>query len=171
MHHPLKQHLANVPDFPKPGIVFRDLSPLLRDHLRATIDALDALLTRAEWEQIDAIAGVESRGFILAAALAERHGVGFVPVRKRGKLPPPVVAERYSLEYGEDVLEMKHGSGRVLLVDDVLATGGTLRAAAKLCASAGYEVRQLAVFLDIGIAPPFVHGALRARVVIDERLP
>src|SRR5262245_17504945 len=119
----LKRYIRNVPDFPKPGIVFRDIAPLLRDHLGQAIDAMSALLRTEEWAAIDAIAGIESRGFILGSALALRHAKGFVPIRKQGKLPPPVVAVPYSLEYGSGVLEMQRGSGRVLLVDDVLATG------------------------------------------------
>ena len=167
--HPLAEHLIDVPDFPKPGILFKDISGLLRSHFRGTIDAFEALLSEAEWRGIDVVAGIESRGFFFATALAERRGVGFVPVRKRGKLPPPVIAESYSLEYGEDVLEMKRGSGRVLLVDDVLATGGTMRAAANLCARAGYHVAHAGVLLDIGIAPQFRVGDRPVRAVMTEQ--
>ena len=124
----LRALVAEIPDFPKPGILFRDIGPLLRDRFAATVAAMDALFTEADWAGADAVAGVESRGFILAAALAERRGKGFVPIRKKGKLPPPVVDIEYELEYGSGVLEMQRGSGRLLLVDDVLATGGTLRA-------------------------------------------
>src|ERR1700731_5479689 len=129
----LKQAIADVADFPRPGILFRDISPLLRDHFGATVQALDELLTEAEWNEIDALAGIESRGFILGAALAIRRGKGFVLVRKQGKLPPPVVDVAYALEYGSGVLEMQRGQGRVLLIDDVLGTGGTVSAAADLC--------------------------------------
>src|ERR1700724_728817 len=121
----LKLAIADVPDFPRPGILFRDISPLLRDHFEPTIRALDALLTDAEWGEIDAVAGIESRGFILGAALAIHRGKGFVLVRKQGKLPPPVVDVAYALEYGSGVLEMQKGHGQVVLVDDVLATRGT----------------------------------------------
>jgi adenine phosphoribosyltransferase len=106
----LKQAINNVPDFPRPGILFRDISPLLRNHFDATVQALDALLTEQEWSGIDALAGVESRGFILGAALAMRRGKGFVLVRKQGKLPPPVVDVAYDLEYGSGVLEMQRGA-------------------------------------------------------------
>ena len=133
----LKAAIVDVPDFPKPGILFRDIAPLLKSHFAATIEALDGLLTEAEWRGIDAVAGIESRGFILGAALALKRGKGFVLVRKQGKLPPPVVDVAYDLEYGSGVLEMQRGQGRVLLIDDVLATGGTMRASAELCVARG----------------------------------
>ncbi len=147
----LKSIVRDVPDFPQPGILFRDISPLLRDHFDGTIAALDGLLTESEWAAGDVVAGVESRGFILGSALALRRGKGFVLVRKQGKLPPPVVDVAYDLEYGSGVLEMQRGHGRVLLVDDVLATGGTLTASAELCVRAGYEVGALAVLIDLRI--------------------
>src|SRR5687767_15000016 len=112
----LKSYVRNVADFPVPGIVFRDIAPLLRSHFAATIEAMSGLLNEAEWRRIDAVAGIESRGFMLGAPLALRHGKGFVPIRKRGKLPPPVVGIPYQLEYGEGVLEMQPGTGRVLLI-------------------------------------------------------
>jgi len=134
----LKRAIRDVPDFPRPGILFRDIAPLLRDHFDATLTALDALLPDQEWREIDALAGIESRGFILGAALALRPAKGFVPVRKQGKNCP----RRWSISpttwnTGSGVLEMQKGSGRVVLVDDVLATGGTMSAAAELCPSRG----------------------------------
>jgi adenine phosphoribosyltransferase len=147
----LKAAIVDVPDFPKPGILFRDISPLLKSHLAATIQALDGLLTEAEWGGVDAVAGIESRGFILGAALALHRRKGFVLVRKQGKLPPPVVDVSYDLEYGSGVLEMQRGQGSVLLIDDVLATGGTLSASAELCLRAGYSVAALAVLIDLKI--------------------
>jgi adenine phosphoribosyltransferase len=163
----LKRHIGEIPDFPRPGILFRDIAPLLRSHFDATLNALDALISPSEWAEFDAVAGVESRGFILAAALAARRGKGFVPVRKKGKLPPPVVDVAYDLEYGTGVLEMQRGEGRLLLVDDVLATGGTLRASADLCLEAGYRVDGLVVLIDLRICPDFVWRELRAKSVIN----
>jgi adenine phosphoribosyltransferase len=151
----LKQFVVDIPDFPQPGILFRDISPLLRRHFAATIESMERLFSEPEWDAVDAVAGIESRGFILASALAERRGKGFVPIRKKGKLPPPVVDIAYDLEYGTGVLEMQAGQGRLLLVDDVLATGGTLAASMVLSRQAGYVVKGVGVLIDIGIAPGF----------------
>lgn len=145
----LKRHIRDVPDFPKPGILFRDIAPLLRNNLPEAIEALSGLLGEREWADIDAVAGIESRGFIFGSGLALRHRKGFVPIRKQGKLPPPVVCAPYQLEYGTGVLEMQPGAGRLLLVDDVLATGGTLQAATDLAVLAGYQVRRLMVLIDL----------------------
>ena len=162
----LKRAIADVADFPRPGILFRDVSPLLREHFEVTIQALDALLTEAQWSEIDALAGIESRGFILGAAMALRRGKGFVLVRKQGKLPPPVVEVAYDLEYGSGVLEMQRGQGRLALIDDVLATGGTMSAAADLCDRAGYELKAMIVLIDLHFVPDFTWRELRARAVI-----
>ena len=162
----LASHIVAVPDFPKPGILFRDIAPLLRHHFRATIDALADRLTADEWAAVDVVVGIESRGFVLGAALADRMGKAFAPVRKQGKLPPPVVALPYTLEYGVGVLEMQRGDGNALLVDDVLATGGTLAASADLCEAAGYAVRQLLVLIDLNIVPDFAWHGLPARRVV-----
>ena len=150
--HPLRQFIRDVPDFPQPGILFRDIAPLLRTQLAPTIDALADLLDRDAWNGIGAIAGIESRGFILASALAVKLGKGFVPIRKQGKLPPPVVDIPYSLEYGSGVLEMQRGSGALALIDDVVATGGTMRASAELCTKAGYDVRALLALVDLRLS-------------------
>lgn len=163
----LKQLIRDVPDFPRAGILFRDIAPLLRDHFEATVDALDALLSAREWEKVAALAGIESRGFILGAALAHRRRKGFVLVRKQGKLPPPVVDMAYELEYGSGVLEMQNGRGHVVLVDDVLATGGTMRAAADLCDRAGYQVEALLALIDLRIVQDFSWRNLRLRACIS----
>jgi adenine phosphoribosyltransferase len=162
----LKALVNEIPDFPRPGILFRDITPLLRSRFDATIDALDELFTEGEWSAVDAVAGVESRGFILAAALAERRHKGFVAIRKKGKLPPPVVDVAYDLEYGSGVLEMQTGRGGLLLIDDVLATGGTLGASVQLVRTAGYAVAGVGVLLDIGIAPGFRAGGIEPRSVL-----
>jgi adenine phosphoribosyltransferase len=163
----LKAAIRDVRDFPKPGILFRDISPLLKSHFAATIEALDGLLTEVEWRAIDAVAGIESRGFILGAALALRRGKGFVLVRKQGKLPPPVVDVSYALEYGSGVLEMQRGQGQVLLIDDVLATGGTLSASADLCVRAGYSVAALAVLIDLKLVVEYRWRDLPLRAVVS----
>jgi len=163
----LKAAIRDVADFPKPGILFRDISPLLKSHFAATIESLDGLLTEVEWRAIDAVAGIESRGFILGAALALRRGKGFVLVRKQGKLPPPVVDVTYALEYGSGVLEMQRGEGRVLLIDDVLATGGTLSASADLCLRAGYSVSALAVLIDLRLVVDYRWRDLPLRAVVS----
>jgi adenine phosphoribosyltransferase len=163
----LKNAIRDVPDFPRPGILFRDIAPLLRDHFDGTIQALDALLSDEEWEEVDALAGIESRGFILGAALAIRRRKGFVLVRKQGKLPPPVVDVAYDLEYGSGVLEMQRGNGRLVLVDDVLATGGTMTAAADLCERAGYQLKALLALIDLRIVPDYAWRNLRLRASIE----
>ena len=155
----LKSYIRNVPDFPQPGILFRDIAPLLRQAFGETIEALSALLDAQEWSQVDAVAGIESRGFILASALALRHGKGFVLVRKKGKLPPPVVELRVRARVRQRACwRCRPGSGRLLLVDDVLATGGTLRAAAALAGSAGYSVFRSIVLVDLKLKPPLPLG-------------
>ena len=162
----IKRFIVDVPDFPKPGILFRDITPLLRGHFEATLAALEALFSSDEWGQIDALAGIESRGFILGAGLAARLNKGFVVIRKQGKLPPPVVSTGYALEYGTGVLEMQPGQGRVLIVDDVLATGGTMQASAELCMAAGYRVMGLATLVDLRLSGDFIWRELPLRCAI-----
>src|SRR5580765_4540790 len=142
----LKQMIRSVPDFPKPGINFFDITTLLKDPagLQATIDSLAAPYERAN----DVVVGIESRGFILGSAVAQRIGAGFIPVRKPGKLPAKAIKEIYDLEYGKDALEI-HADAidkgqRVLIVDDVLATGGTAAAATRLVKQLGGELQVLA---------------------------
>lgn len=141
-----------VPDFPKPGILFRDITPLLADAegLRAAVDAL-LEPWRAPPPQV--FCGVESRGFIFAAAMAQSLGCGFAPIRKPGKLPGPVLRERYSLEYGEDMLELRADAlpvgAEVVIIDDVLATGGTLAAACALVRRGGARLRGAGVLIEL----------------------
>jgi adenine phosphoribosyltransferase len=148
----LKQHIRHVPDFPKPVILFYDITTLLRnaEGLRATIDTL---ARPYESDHIDVVVGIESRGFILGAAVAERLGAGFIPVRKPGKLPARAIKETYDLEYGKDALEIHEDAvergQRVLIVDDVLATGGTAAAAAQLVRKTGGELHGLAFLIEL----------------------
>jgi adenine phosphoribosyltransferase len=162
----LRDLVVEIPDFPQHGILFRDISPLLRSHFGATIGAVEALFSEDEWRAVDAVSGIESRGFILAAALADRQNNGFVPIRQKGKLPPPVVEVSYELEYGSGILEMQTGHGRLLLIDDVLATGGTLRASVALARFAGYTPSGMGVLLDLGMAPGFRCDEFEARSVL-----
>jgi adenine phosphoribosyltransferase len=162
----IKRHIVDVPDFPRPGVLFRDITPLLRTHFSATLQAMEALFSPREWQQVDALAGIESRGFILAAGLAARLNKGFVVIRKQGKLPPPIVSAAYALEYGSGVLEMQRGQGRLLLVDDVLATGGTMQASAQLCVAAGFHVVGLATLIDLRLSGDFVWHELSLRYAI-----
>ena len=151
----LDERVRSVPDWPLPGVTFRDITPLLADPsgLPAVCGGIQAALLEAGIEGIDLVAGVEARGFVLGAPLAVALGVGFVPVRKQGKLPGDVHAETYDLEYGTATLEVQVGavaSGhRVLLVDDVLATGGTAAASIALLRAAGAEVAAFAVLLEL----------------------
>jgi adenine phosphoribosyltransferase len=141
-----------VPDFPKAGILFYDVTTLLRDRDGFKL-ALDSLTSPFVGQNIDIVVGVESRGFILGAAVADRIGAGFVPVRKFGKLPSKTIRATYDLEYGSDSLEM-HGDAiengqRVLIVDDLLATGGTAKATADLVTTLGGEVHALAFLIEL----------------------
>jgi len=145
-----------VPDFPSPGIVFRDITPLLAD---AGEFARCITLLAEPWREarVQAVCAIESRGFIFGAALATTLGAGFVPVRKPGKLPPPVVGLDYALEYGTDRLEIREGAlrrgERVLLVDDVVATGGTLLAARGLVERLGADLVGAAVLIELAALP------------------
>jgi len=131
----LKEYIRNIPDFPKPGILFRDITTLLKDKKAFKI-AVDALADKYKNKKIDAVVAVEARGFILGGTIAYKIGAGFVPVRKKGKLPAKTSAVTYALEYGTDTLEMHHDAinpgDRALIVDDLLATGGTVKAVTDL---------------------------------------
>ena len=148
----LRSRVVDVPDFPLPGVVFKDISPLLADHV-AFAGAVDAIVGHYGRGTVDKVVGIEARGFIVAAPVAYHFGAGFVPVRKPGKLPLPTHEEAYELEYGTNVLQVHRDAfepgDRVLIVDDVLATGGTAAAAARLVASAGADLVGLAVLLEL----------------------
>jgi adenine phosphoribosyltransferase len=156
----LERFVLDVPDFPEPGILFKDVTPLLADHAAFTsvIEAL-AAAGRDESGQVvvDKVVGMEARGFIFAAPVALALGTGFVPVRKSGKLPRETHAVSYALEYGEATLEMHRDAlapgDRVLLVDDVLATGGTVKATRSLVESSGGTVHAVAVLMELGFLP------------------
>jgi adenine phosphoribosyltransferase len=148
----LKSRIRSVPDFPKPGILFYDITTLLRDAdgFRAAIDAIAAPYKN---QGISLVVGIESRGFILGAAVADRLGVGFCPIRKPGKLPAKTLKESFNLEYGSDAIEI-HADAvdpgqKVLIVDDVLATGGTARAAARLVKKLGGDLHGLAFLIEL----------------------
>lgn len=148
----LKTKIRHVPDFPKVGILFYDITTLLQDPagLRAAIDAIAAPFNN---QSIDIVVGIESRGFIFGAPVADRIGAGFAPVRKPGKLPSKTVRETYALEYGSDALEIHNDAvsagQRVLIVDDLLATGGTARATADLVRRLGGHVHALAFLIEL----------------------
>ncbi len=149
----ISERIREIPDYPKPGIVFKDISPLLADHtaFAAVVDAVVAYHGRGT---IDKVVGIEARGFILAAPIAYHFGAGFVPVRKKGKLPGPTYAESYDLEYGSETIEVHKDAlapgEQVLIVDDVLATGGTAAAAARLVRRSGAEPTGLSVLIELG---------------------
>lgn len=152
----IASRVRDIPDFPKPGITFKDITPILDDHVAFTL-VVDALARAGRDEDgevvVDKVVGMEARGFILAAPVALSLGVGFVPVRKPGKLPWRTRSVSYDLEYGSETLEMHvdalDSGDRVLVVDDVLATGGTARATAELIEQGGGSVHALAMLLEL----------------------
>ncbi len=158
--HDWRDLIRDVPDFPRPGVAFKDITPMLADAAGfAEAVATMARPWRARPPQV--VLGIESRGFILGAAVAQALGTGFVPVRKPGKLPGRTHAQEYALEYGNDRLEIHvdavHAGARVLIVDDVLATGGTLAAALSLARQLGADVIGASVLIELG----FLHGRAR----------
>lgn len=200
MTFPYEHLIATTPDWPVAGVLFRDISPLLAQKFPETIEALAQLLfptsehcrpdesrdlqtigdsgfrrndTIMTIDQIDAFAGVDARGFIFAAALAQKFSKNLVIVRKGGKLPPPSHQQSYALEYGSATLELKPATPingrapRIVILDDVLATGGTLTAAADLCATAGYDVVDLATLIDLKfLSGDFNWRGIKPRAVI-----
>ena len=158
----LRRSIRTIPDYPKPGIQFRDITTLLRDR-RAFEITIEALSEPWRDRRIDKVAGIEARGFILGGAVAHRLKCGFIPIRKRGKLPHETVRVAYSLEYGVDEMEMHKDAieqgERVLLLDDLIATGGTTTAASQLLRSAGAEVVSASFVIDL----PALGGGARLR--------
>ena len=148
----LAARVRESPDFPTPGVVFKDITPLLADR-EAFAATIDGIANRFEGHQVDRVLGIEARGFILAAPVAYRFGAGFTPVRKAGKLPWQVEREEYDLEYGTDLLEIHKDAvepgERVLILDDVLATGGTAAATVRLVEKLGAEVVGLGFILEL----------------------
>jgi adenine phosphoribosyltransferase len=149
---PIKSRIRTVPHYPKPGVMFRDITTLLKDPegFRQTIDAF---LERYQGQEIDKVVGIESRGFIIGAVLAYELGLGFVPVRKKGKLPAETVGYDYELEYGTDRVEIHVDAiakgDRILLVDDLIATGGTAQAACTLIESMGGRILECCFVIDL----------------------
>jgi adenine phosphoribosyltransferase len=159
----VESKLATIPDFPEPGVLFRDLTPVFADG--PAFHALSEALTAPFAGRFDDLAGVEARGFLLAGAASALCGAGVLPVRKAGKLPRAVIREEYDLEYGTAALEVHEGElppgSRVLIVDDVLATGGTVGAAARLVERAGWTVAGIAVAIEL--------NALGGRTALGDR--
>jgi len=163
----IKALIRTIPDYPKPGILFRDITTLIADPvgLRA---AVDGLVLPFITERIDYVAGIEARGFILGGAVAHSLGRGFIPIRKKGKLPGRTIGQEYSLEYGVDTIEIHadaiHDGARVLLIDDLIATGGTAEAAIQLIRRSGGDIVAAAFVIDL----PDLGGAARiARRDVD----
>lgn len=156
----LKALIRTIPDYPKPGIMFRDVTTLF-GHAEGFRDCIRALAKPYEQARVEAVIGIEARGFILGGAVADRLGAGFVPIRKRGKLPAKAIGQDYELEYGVDVIEMHQDAirpgERVLLVDDLIATGGTADAAVKLINRLGGGLVGAAFVIDL----PDLGGAAR----------
>ncbi len=153
--------IRDIPDFPKPGIIFKDITPLLNNP-EAFKAAIDQLASRYAGTRIDKIVGIEARGFIFAGALAYRLGVGMVPVRKKGKLPYKTLSETYELEYGTDTMEIHEDAikpgDHVLVLDDLIATGGTLAATCRLVEKLGGSIVEVAILIELS----FLNG--RAKV-------
>lgn len=162
MDFDLKDHIRSVPDFPKKGIVFRDITTLLKDR-EAFRRAIDLFCERYKSQRIDKIVSVESRGFIFGSALAQKLGAGFVPIRKPGKLPAETIREEYQLEYGKDAVEIHKDAispgERILVHDDLLATGGTVLAACRLVEKLGGKITGLCFLIEL----TFLHGRDRLK--------
>jgi adenine phosphoribosyltransferase len=161
----VRDYIIEVPDFPIEGILFKDISPLLADAgiFRGVIENMGKLLPKVP----DYWIGVESRGFLFASALAYKFGGGVVMCRKAGKLPPPFVRKRYQLEYGTEWIEMNEGNGIAVIVDDVLATGGTLQATNQLSKTTGYDIIDNLVLIDLQYVPKVEDFNLEVKSLIQ----
>ena len=159
-----KDYITEVPDFPEEGVNFKDISPLLADEeiFDECIEGMGEMV-----EVPDYWIGIDARGFIFASALSVYFGGGIVMCRKAGKLPPPVTRKRYQLEYGTEWIEMKEGTGTAVIVDDVLATGGTLRATNDLAKMVGYDVIDNLVLIDLQYLPRAEDFNLKVRSLIQ----
>ncbi|MDD5477027.1 MAG: adenine phosphoribosyltransferase [Candidatus Omnitrophica bacterium] len=148
----LEKSIRNIPDFPKPGILFRDVTTLIQNK-EAFKKAVDLLAKRYKAKGFDKVVGVEARGFIFGAAVAYKIGAGFVPVRKKGKLPSKTISTTYQLEYGTDTLEIHQDAiapgEKVLIIDDLLATGGTVKAATELVSQLGGNIAEIAFVIEL----------------------
>jgi adenine phosphoribosyltransferase len=173
----LRQYIRSIPDFPKPGIMFRDITPLLRD-AKAFKEAIRRMARPYKKGEVDVVVGAESRGFIFGAAIALAIGAGFVPVRKKGKLPHRTTSVTYDLEYGTDTLEMHTDAvtagTRVLMVDDLLATGGTMAASCEMIRKAGGNILGVEFLIELA----FLKGRdrlaghpVRSQIVFENELP
>jgi adenine phosphoribosyltransferase len=158
--------IDNVADFPKEGVIFKDISPLLKHKLD---DVIADMGKDIDWSNVDVVIGIESRGFILGSAMAIKFNKGFLPVRKKGKLPPPVIGESYELEYGSDTLEMRVNDEKlnVVVVDDVLATGGTLKATMSLCEKNNFHVTDMSVLINLKFLNSFEKEGIKVHSVLS----
>ena len=149
-----KSFIHDIKDFPKPGITFKDIQPLLANPtiFDSAIKEMSNLVQKPDYW-----IGIDSRGFIMASSLSINTGIGLKLIRKKGKLPPPITSISYDLEYGSDTIELQPGKGNVVIVDDVYATGGTMDAAEKLCKEAGYNVIDKLVLIDLCFLHPITN--------------
>ena len=159
-----KDYIIEVPNFPIKGVNFKDISPLLTDHrtFRSAVADMGRLVKNPDYW-----VGIDARGFIFASALSMVYGGGVVMCRKKGKLPPPVQSYGYTKEYGVDRLEIKEGSGNVVIVDDVLASGGTLQVVNNLVENAGYTVKDNLVLIDLKYVPTIVDFTLDVKSLVQ----
>lgn len=167
MRHDLNDCVKVVPNFPKEGVSFKDVSPLLLGHFRETVKAILDLIEPEKLEKIDAFVGLEARGFALASAMAYETNKGFVMARKAGKLPNPMASVSYDLEYGTAKIEMEAGSGNAWIVDDVLATGGTMVAAAELAEKVGFNVTGFSTLVNLEFLNNFEWKGMKCPAVLN----